>query len=164
MGLRLQGWKYTKDDPETNKPVVRLYADSFRVTNNPSAFELQGLALKQFNKKDASYTYIKANRAHFDQRSEIMTSDGPVSIVMNVPVGKDAENKDELAKRVQVRTSGVTYDTEHSGCRQNSASHLRVSGRQRAKRSALNTIPHTKTLHMKSQVVLDRNGMHVRNR
>ena len=101
-----------QSDPETNKPVVRLYADSFRVTNNPSAFELQGLKLKQFNKKDASYTYIKAEKAHFDQRSEVMTSEGPVSIVMNVPVDKDAESPEELAKRVQVKTSGVTYDTK----------------------------------------------------
>ena len=31
---------------------------------------------------------------------------------MNVPVDKDAENKDELAKRVQVKTSGVTYETK----------------------------------------------------
>jgi hypothetical protein len=104
-GLALQGWKYNKDDPKTNRPVVRLYAASMRATNNPSAFELRGVALKMFNKKDASYTYIKADKASFGERSEVLVSEGPVTIVMNVPVDKDAEDKDELAKRVQVHTS-----------------------------------------------------------
>ena len=159
-GLALQGWKYSKDDPETNKPVVRLYANSFRVTNNPSAFELQGLALKQFNKKDANYTYIKAEKAHFDERSQVMTSEGPVSIVMNVPVDKDAENKDELAKRVQVRTAGVTYDTKTFQVKTDQrADFIFPDGSGTA--VGVEYDPQTKTLHMKSQVVLDRNGMHI---
>ncbi len=159
-GLALQGWKYNKDDPQTNKPVVRLYASAFRVTNNPSAFELQGLALKQFNKKDANYTYIKADKAHFDQRSEVMTSEGPVSIVMNVPVDKDAENKDELAKRVQVKTSGVTYDTKTFKVQTDKlATFIFPNGSGTA--VGVEYDPHTKILHMKSQVVLDRNGMHI---
>jgi lipopolysaccharide export system protein LptA len=159
-GLALQGWKYNKDDPETNKPVVRLYANSFRVTNNPSAFELQGLALKQFNKKDANYTYIKAEKAHFDERSQVMTSEGPVSIVMNVPVDKDAENKEELAKRVQVRTAGVTYDTKTFQVKTDQrADFVFPDGSGTA--VGVEYDPQTKTLHMKSQVVLDRNGMHI---
>ena len=159
-GLALQGWKYSKDDPETNKPVVRLYANSFRVTNNPSAFELQGLALKQFNKKDANYTYIKAEKAHFDERSQVMTSEGPVSIVMNVPVDKDAEDKEELAKRVQVRTAGVTYDTKTFQVKTDQrADFIFPDGSGTA--VGVEYDPQTKTLHMKSQVVLDRNGMHI---
>ncbi len=159
-GLALQGWRWNKDDPETNKPVARLYADSFRVTNNPSAFELKGLALKQFNKKDASYTYIKAAKAHFDQRSEIMTSEGPVSIVMNVPVDKDAEDKDELAKRVQVQTSGVTYDTKTFKVQTDQLANF-IFPNGTGKSVGVEYDPHTKTLHLKSQVVLDRNGMHI---
>ena len=159
-GLALQGWRWNKDDPETNKPVARLYADSFRVTNNPSAFELKGLALKQFNKKDASYTYIKAAKAHFDQRSEIMTSEGPVSIVMNVPVDKDAEDKDELAKRVQVQTSGVTYDTKTFKVQTDQLANF-IFPNGTGKSLGAEYDPHTKTLHLKSQVVLDRNGMHI---
>jgi lipopolysaccharide export system protein LptA len=159
-GLALQGWKYNKDDPETNKPVVRLYADSFRVTNNPSAFELQGLALKQFNKKDASYTYIKASKAHFDQRSEVMTSEGPVSIVMNVPVDKDAEDKAEVAKRVQVHTSGVMYNTKSFKAQTDQpATFIFPNGT--GKCVGVEYDPQTKLLHMKSQVVLDRDGMHI---
>ena len=159
-GLALQGWRYSKDDPETNKPVARLYADSFRATNNPSAFELHGLALKQFNKKDANYTYIKAEKALFDERSEVMTSDGPVSIVMNVPVDKDAEDKEELAKRVQVKTSGVTYDTKTFKVQTDQlATFIFPDGGGKA--VGVEYDPHTKTLHMKSQVVLDRNGMHI---
>jgi lipopolysaccharide export system protein LptA len=159
-GLALQGWKYSKDDPETNKPVVRLYADSFRATNNPSAFELHGLALKQFNKKDANYTYIKAEKALFDERSEVMTSEGPVSIVMNVPVDKNAEDKEELAKRVQVKTSGVTYDTKTFKVHTDQLA-IFIFPDGSGKAVGVEYDPQTKMLHMKSQVVLDRNGMHI---
>ena len=159
-GLALQGWKYSKDDPETNKPVVRLYADSFRLTENPSAFELKGLKLKQFNKKDANYTYIKANKAHFDERSEVMTSEGPVSIVMNVPVDKDAESKEELAKRVQVYTSGVRYDTKTFKVQTDQLANF-VFPNGSGQSVGVEYDPQSKTLHMKSHVVLDRNGMHI---
>ncbi len=159
-GIAPLGWKYDKDDPQTNRPVVRLYAASFRATNNPSTFELHGLALKLFNKKDANYTYIKADKALYDERSEIMTSDGPVSIVMNVPVDKDAENKDELAKRVQVKTSGVTYETKTLKAFTNQPAHF-IFPNGTGTAVGVEYDPNTKILHMKSQVVLDRNGMHV---
>jgi lipopolysaccharide export system protein LptA len=159
-GIAPLGWKYDKDDPQTNRPVVRLYAASFRATNNPSTFELRGLSLKLFNKKDANYTYIKAGKALFDERSEIMTSDGPVSIVMNVPVGKDAESKEELAKRVQVQTSGVTYETKSLKAWTNQPATF-VFPNGSGKAVGVEYDPNTKILHMKSQVVLDRNGMHV---
>ncbi len=159
-GIAPQGWKYDKDDPQTNRPVVRLYAASFRLTNNPSVFELHGLALKLFNKKDANYTYIKADKALYDERSEVMTSDGPVSIVMNVPVDKDAENKDELAKRVQVHTSGVTYETKTLKAWTNQPANF-IFPNGSGKAVGVEYDPNTKIMHMKSQVVLDRNGMHV---
>jgi lipopolysaccharide export system protein LptA len=159
-GLALQGWKYSKDDPQTNRPVVRLNAASFRATHDPSAFELHGLALKLFNKKDANYTYIKADKAVFDERSGILTSEGPVNIVMNVPVDKDAENKDELAKRVQVQTSGVTYETKSLKAQTNQPANF-VFPNGSGKSVGVEYDPSTKTMHMKSQVVLDRNGMHV---
>jgi lipopolysaccharide export system protein LptA len=159
-GLALQGWKYSKDDPQTNRPVVRLNAASFRATHDPSAFELHGLALKLFNKKDANYTYIKADKALFDERSGILTSDGPVSIVMNVPVDKDAESKEELAKRVQVQTSGVTYETKSLKARTDQPATF-VFPDGSGKSVGVEYDPNTKTMHMKSQVVLDRNGMHV---
>ena len=159
-GLALQGWKYTKDDPVTNRPVVRLTASSFRATNKPSAFELHGLELKLFNKKNASYTYIKADKAIFDERSEVMTSQGPVSIVMNVPVGKDAEDKEELAKRVRVQTSGITYQTKTGTAETTEpASFLFPNGS--GKSVGVDYDPNTRILHLKSQVVLDRDGMHV---
>jgi len=159
-GIAPQGWRYDKDDPQTNRPVVRLYAASFKATNNPSAFELHGLALKLFNKKDANYTYIKADRAFFDERSEVMTSDGPVSIVMNVPVDKSAEDKDELAKRVQVQTSGVTYETKSLKAHTDQLATF-VFPNGSGKAVGVEYDPNTKILHMKSHVVLDRNGMHV---
>jgi lipopolysaccharide export system protein LptA len=160
QGIAPLGWKYDKDDPKTNRPVVRLYAASFRATNDPSTFELHGLALKLFNKKDANYTYIKADKALFDERSEVMTSEGPVTIVTNVPVDKDAENKDELAKRVQVQTSGVTYETKTLKAWTNQpAAFIFPNGGGKA--VGVEYDPNTKILHMKSQVLLDRNGMHI---
>lgn len=159
-GLAPQGWTYGKDDPETNKPMVRVSADSFRLLDNPSAYELHGLKLKQYNKKDANYTYIKAEEALFDERSEVMKSNGPVSIVMNVPVDKDAEDKEELAKRVQVQTSGVVYDTKTYKVQTDQlANFIFPDGTGRA--VGVEYDPHTKIMHMKSQVVLDRNGMHI---
>ncbi len=159
-GLALQGWRWTKDDPQTNRPIVRAYADSFRATSNPSALELHGLAFKQFNKKDDTYTYIKAAKAHLDERSQVLTSEGPVSIVMNVPVDKDAEDKAELAKRVQVYTSGVTYNTKTlKAYTDQPATFVFPNGS--GKSTGLEYDPTTKLLHLKSQVILDRNGMHI---
>ncbi len=36
-----QTWRYQKDDPVTNKPIVKVEAKSFQATHDPSTFELQ---------------------------------------------------------------------------------------------------------------------------
>jgi lipopolysaccharide export system protein LptA len=149
-----RGWQYRKDDPQTGKPVVRVNAKSFQATHDPSTFELQALALRIYNKAGSSYTYVKTDRALFNEGSGILTADGTVWIVMNVPWDKDAENKDEAAKRVRVTTSGVTYETKTGKATTDQpASFLFTQGDGRAVGADYD--PNAKTLHLKSEIALD---------
>jgi lipopolysaccharide export system protein LptA len=148
------GWQYQKDDPQTNKPVVRVTAKSFQATHDPSTFELHDLALRLYNKDGSSYTYVKSDKALFDERSGLLKSDGPVHIVMNVPSDKDAENKDEAAKRVRVTTSGVTYETKTGKATTDQpASFVFTQGDGQAVGGDYD--PNKHELHLKSQVALD---------
>src|SRR5579875_3022052 len=148
------GWQYRKDDPQTGKPVVRVNAKSFQATHDPSTFELQVLALRIYNKSGDSYTYVKTDRALFNEGSGLLKADGPVSIVMNVPSDKDAESKDEAGKRVRVTTSGVTYETKTGRATTDQpASFVFTQGDGRAVGADYD--PNTKILHLKSQIALD---------
>src|SRR3954466_12342373 len=102
------GWQWGKDDPVTNKPMVRVYAKAFQATHDPSTFELHGLSLKLYNKDASAYTYISTDQAMFNEGSQKLISDELVRIVMNVPTNEDATNKDIVSKHVQVETSGVS--------------------------------------------------------
>ncbi len=88
------GWHEYKHDPRTNKIVVQVDAKGFQATKDPSTFELQDLALRLYNKDASSYTYIRTDRALFDERSGVMKSQDPVSIVIDVPADKNAADKD----------------------------------------------------------------------
>jgi lipopolysaccharide export system protein LptA len=148
------GWQYQKDDPQTNKPVVRVTAKSFEATHDPSTFELHDLALRLYNKDGSSYTYVKSGKALFDERSGLLKSDGPVNMVMNVPADRDAENKDEAAKRVRVTTSGVVYETKTGKAHTDqAASFIFPQGDGQAVGADYD--PNTHELHLKSQVALD---------
>ena len=149
-----QTWAYQKDDPLTNKPVVRVRAKSFQATHDPSTFELHELALRLYNKTATSYTYVKSDRAFFDERSKVMKSDGPVSIMMNVPADRDAEDKHEIDKRVRVQTSGVTYETDSGKARTDQAASF-VFPQGDGRGVGLDYDPNTRVLHLKSHVSLD---------
>ncbi|MDQ2712461.1 MAG: LPS export ABC transporter periplasmic protein LptC [Acidobacteriota bacterium] len=153
-GLASSGWSYHKDDPVTNRPIVKVDAKAFEGTHDPSTFELKEVALRLYDKSGSSYTYVKSDKAFFDEGSGVMKSEGPVYIVMNVPTDKNAEDKSEAAKRVRVTTSGVTYETK-SGKAQTSqaASFLFTEGDGKA--VGVEYDPNTKVLHLKSQVALD---------
>ncbi len=153
-GLAPSGWEYKKYDPETNKTVVKVNARSFEGTHAPSTFELKGVALRLYHKSGASYTYVKTEQALFDEGSGILKSEAPVLIVMNVPVDKDAEDKNEAAKRVRVTTSGVTYETKTGKATTSQpASFLFTEGDGKAVGAEYD--PNTKLLHLKSQVALN---------
>ncbi len=153
-GVAPSGWRYQKDDPQTNRPIVRVDARAFEGTHDPSTFELKGMALKLYDKSGSSYTYVKSEQALFDEGSGVLKSEAPVYIVINVPTGKDAENKNEAAKRVRVATSGVVYETKTGKAQTNQpASFLFTEGEGKA--VGVEYDPNTKLLHLKSQVSLD---------
>ncbi len=147
-------WSYKKDDPQTNKPIVRVDAKSFQATHDPSTFELHDLGLRLYDKDAGSYTYVKSPKALFDERSGTLKSDGPVTIMMNVPIDKEAEDKAEIAKRVRVETSGVTYETKTGkAVTDQPASFIFPDGGGKGVGAEYD--PNTKVLHLKSQVALD---------
>jgi lipopolysaccharide export system protein LptA len=105
-------WGYNKDDPTTNRPIVRVEADSFQDTKDPSVFALKGLSLRLYDKHAGKYTLVKAASALFDEGSGVMRSQSPVSVVMNVPADVAVNDSKVLDKHVHVETSGVTYETK----------------------------------------------------
>lgn len=148
------GWQWGKDDPATNKPMVRVHANAFQATHDPSTFELHGLALKLYNKDASAYTYISTNHAFFNEGSEQLKSDDLVRIVMNVPTADDAANKDIAAKHVQVQTTGVVYETKTGkASTEKAAAFTFPSGSGKAVGADYD--PNTRVLHMKSAVALD---------
>ncbi|MBV9082839.1 MAG: LPS export ABC transporter periplasmic protein LptC, partial [Acidobacteriaceae bacterium] len=148
------GWRYDKDDPQSGKPIVRLRADSAQATHDPSTLEIHGLGLRLYDKNASSYTYVRCEKGFFDERSGLLKSDGEVSIVMNVPADKEDDNKSELAKRVRVTTSGVTYETKTGkATTDQAASFLFTKGDGQA--VGVEYDPNTKILHLKSKIALD---------
>ncbi|MBV8867449.1 MAG: LPS export ABC transporter periplasmic protein LptC [Acidobacteriaceae bacterium] len=153
-GLAPSGWRYQKDDPQSNRPVVRVDARAFEGTHDPSTFELKGMRLRLYDKKGTAYTYVKTEQALFDEGSGVLKSEAPVYIVRDVPADKDAEDPKEAAKRVRVTTSGVTYETKTGKASSNDpASFVFTEGDGKA--VGLEYDPNTKLLHLKSQVALD---------
>jgi lipopolysaccharide export system protein LptA len=152
--LAKSGWHWWKDDPQTNRPVVDVKAKSFQGAHDPSTFELRDVRLRLYDKDAGSYTYVSSGQAFFDEKSEVLKSDGPVSIVMNVPADKNAENEDEVAKRVRVETSGVTYETKTGRARTDRPASFHFSeGDGQAVGAEYD--PNKRELHLKSQVALD---------
>ena len=149
-----QGWSWNKNDDQTGKPVVKVEAKTFQGTRDPSTFELHQLALKIYRKDADEYTYIKGDLALFDERSGLLKSDSPVTIVMNVPSDKNAEDKAEQAKHVRVITSGITYETKTGkASTDKAASFLFTQGDGSAVGAEYD--PNKHELHLKSQVALD---------
>lgn len=161
------GWQYHKDDPVTNKPVVWVDADSFDATKDPSTFELRNLGLKIFNKDAAEYTYVQSEKGLFDEGSGQLKSEGPVWIVMSVPIDREGKDPAEAKKHIQVRTTGVTYETKSGkASTDQKANFVFPNGSGSAVGAEYD--PSTKVLHMRSQVSLDwvgqgaaENKMHV---
>ncbi|MGA8028239.1 MAG: LPS export ABC transporter periplasmic protein LptC [Bryobacteraceae bacterium] len=147
-------WHWWKHDPQTGKLIVSLYAKSAQATKDPSTFEIHELALKLYNKAGSSYTYVKGDKAFYDGGSGVLKSDSPVSIVLDVPSEADAGDPKEAAKRVRIKTSGVTYETKTGkASSEQAASFVFPQGDGRA--VGVEYDPNTHALHLKSQVALD---------
>ena len=153
-GVAPQGWHWQKDDPQTNKPIVIGEATSAQATHDPSTYEIRGLALRLYHKDATTYTYVKSDKAFFDEGSGLLKTDGPVSIVMNVPSGKNAEDKTEAGKLVRVETSGVTYETKTGKAGSDKLASF-VFPQGDGKAVGIDYDPNTHLLHLKSQVSLD---------
>ncbi|HLH02253.1 MAG TPA: LptA/OstA family protein [Bryobacteraceae bacterium] len=153
-GIAPSGWQWTKDDPQTGKRIVRVDARSFEGTKDPSTFELTGVALRLYEKTGNSYTYVKTERARFDEGSGILKSEAPVYIVRDVPADKDAEDKAVAEKHVRVSTTGVTYETKTGKAWTNDpAAFIFPEGNGSAQGVAYD--PNTKDLELKSKVALN---------
>ena len=147
-------WTYGKDDPVSNRPMVRVEADSFQATKDPSTFELKGLSLRLFNKADAKYTLVSGNNALFNEGTGIMQSEGPVSVVMGVPVAVAPTDSKQLAKYVHIETSGITYETKSGKVSTDkAATFVFPQGGGHAIGGEYD--PNTRVLHLKSAVSLD---------
>ena len=153
-GIALSGWRYEKDDPQTNKPIVRVDAKTFQGTNDPSTFELQDLALRLYNKAASSYTYVQSDKALFDEGSGLLKSSGPVHIVINVPQDEDAADPKVAEKRVRVFTSGMIYETKTGKATTDQPANF-VFTEGDGSAVGVEYDPNTKVLHLKAQISLD---------
>jgi lipopolysaccharide export system protein LptA len=150
-------WHWGKDDPQTNCPVVRTVADSFRAIHDPATFELKDMQLKLFNKGCSSYTYVQTAQSEFNVSTGVMTSKGDVLIIMDVPAAKAPDDKEVAKNNVHVRTSGVTYETKSGKADTDQPAQFQfANGRGQAVGTDYD--PNTHQLHMKSQVSLDWTG------
>ena len=160
-------WREEKTDDKTGKPIMRAVAASFEGTHDPATFELEGVRIKLYDKSASSYTYIQSDKALFNEGSGLLTSQGLVHIIINVPADKNAEDPDEAKKHVQVTTSGVKYETKTGRATTDQpASFVFSQGDGQAVGAEYD--PNTKLLHLKSKVALDwigngpvENKMHV---
>jgi lipopolysaccharide export system protein LptA len=148
------GWRWKKSDPESGKPIVLAEAESAQATHDPSTFEIHGLAMRLYDKAATAYTYIRSDKALFDERSGLLKSDSAVTIVMNVPADQDAATKEVVAKRVHVQTSGVTYETKSGKATTDQPASF-VFSEGDGQCVGVDYDPSTKVLHLKSQVALD---------
>lgn len=160
-------WRWGKDDPQMNCPVVRATASSFQAIHDPTTFELSDMRLKLFNKGCSTYTYVQSAKAEFDEWSGVMTSKDDVLIIMKVPAGKEPEDKKATANLVHVRTRGVRYETKSGKVDTDQPAFFQfANGKGQSVGADYN--PNTHQLHMKSQVSLDwvgrgplENAMHI---
>jgi lipopolysaccharide export system protein LptA len=149
-----EGWTLDKHDPQTGRPVVRVEAESFEGTHDPSTFEMHNLKLRLFSKQANTYTFVKAEKALYDEASGMLNSAAPVQIVINVPNDKNADDPAEAAKRVRVTTTDLVYDTKSGKAKTDAlATFLFPDGSGQA--VGVDYDPNTKTLHLRSQISLN---------
>jgi lipopolysaccharide export system protein LptA len=152
--LAKSGWHWQKDDPQTNRPIVRVEAKSFQGAHEPSTFELTDVRLRLYDKDAGSYTYVRSGHALFDEATGVLKSAGPVSIIMNVPAEKDADKPEQVRKLVRIETSGATYETKTGKARtdQPASFHFAEGDGQAV---GTDYDPNKRELHLRSKVALD---------
>ncbi len=158
MALNLEaqakGWHWQKDDPDTNKPVVRVDASAFVAVQQPYTFRLQEVKLRLYDKGGSTYTYVRTASGIFDQWSGVLKSEAPVTIIMHVPAGKNADVPAEVKQYVQVVTSGVTYESKTGRAFTDKPASFRFAAGD-GQAIGVEYDPTKRELHLKSQISLD---------
>jgi lipopolysaccharide export system protein LptA len=143
-------WKYELTSGDKAKIVI--YARRFEQIKEPATFLFEGLEMEIHNKSGKGHDVVKSERAHLDQGTGQMYSEGDVEITMNVP--EDAEPSGRLLK---IRTSGATLDVKTSHVSTDRAASFEFEHGSGECVGALYD-PSTKQLVMKSEVKLDWQG------
>jgi lipopolysaccharide export system protein LptA len=149
------GWMVKKDDPLTNRPVLLLTAQSFEEsTDNPSSTGLRDVTLRLYDKSGKTYTYVQSRSASYSEGTGLMNAPGTVTITMNVPADKDGANPADVAKLVQVETSGVAYETKSGKAETSQPASFKFS---QGDGSAVGVSydPNVGELHLKSAISLN---------
>ena len=101
--------EWTWEKREGGRTQVAVRAKTFQQVKEPSSFLLEGLVMRLYHKKeDGKYDLVRSARASFDTSTGILYSDGEVEITMGLPAGEDQP----AGRLVNIRTSGVTFDTK----------------------------------------------------
>lgn len=159
-------WHWEKDDPQTNCPIVKAEASSFVALHDPSVFQLEDVKLRLYNNGCSSYTYVQSGKAEFNTASGLMSSDGDVSIIMNVPSDRAPDAK-ENSDLVHIRSKGVKYETKTGKVDTDQPAAFQFA-HGNGTSVGVDYDPTTHLLHMKSQVALNwfgkgppENAMHI---
>jgi lipopolysaccharide export system protein LptA len=148
------GWVYKRSNAVTHQPEVRAAARAYSRIKEPSTSLVEDLKLRLYNKEGSSYTYVQSAKAIFDEASGLMTSDGDVAIIMNVPADKEPDDKDATAKLIRVQGSGVRYETKTGVATTEKAAKFQFAdGNGQAVGLAYD--PAKRELHLKSDVSLN---------
>lgn len=101
-----KNWSWSRSSKDS--PVVQVRSRDVRQIKDSSRFEMIDVELKIFSKAGDSYDLVRSSKAEFDQAAEKLYSDGEVSIVLGLP----AEGSVVEKRPVEIRTSGLTYDSK----------------------------------------------------
>ena len=148
------GWVYKRSNAVTHQPEVRAAARAYSRIKEPSTSLVEGLKLRLYNKEGSSYTYVESAKAVFDEATGVMTSDGDVSIIMNVPSDKEHDDKEATAKLIRVQGSGVRYETKTGLATTEKAAKFQFADGN-GEAVGLAYVPAKRELHLKSQVSLN---------
>jgi lipopolysaccharide export system protein LptA len=148
------GWVYRRSNAVTHQPEVRAEARAYSRIKEPSTSLVEDLKLRLFNKQGSSYTYVKSSKALFDEQTGVMTSEGDVAIIMNVPAEKEPDDNEATAKLIRVQGSGVRYDTKTGQATTDKAAKFQFADGN-GEAVGLEYDPAKRELHLKSQVSLN---------
>lgn len=86
-------WSISHDDQD-GKRQYEVRAEGYRALEQEGVFELTGVELDLFEKKDAKkFNRVRSAKAHFSPRDHVMFSDGEVTVTMGMQQGEEPSGK-----------------------------------------------------------------------